>query len=281
MLQKNKIRFSSHDAVKKTASIKPSSKFFPSWFKNLPRKGENDADTVKGCIPFKEAMSLGYTIPLWTDVRVEFELGCDLFDINGNKLNMIPVKCEGSSDQFLGREFGGKVIEQVREIGKSTFYSLNEHFALFPNMPQEEALSVHSFDQVGKKCPYHGSGQDHAIYKLHCPWEIETPKGWSVYVKPYANDFDTPIRILEGVVDTDMYQGIINFPFVWVGGRDKNMTVPKGTPIAQIIPFKRGKLQLEMGNIDWNRQHSILWTMRSVLSDGYKRYFWHGGDKNE
>lgn len=282
MLRKNyKIHFNAHDAVNKTAQVVPSSKFFPDWFKNLPRKSENNIDTIKGCVPFKDAMSLGYTIPLWTDLKVEFELCCNLFDVNGNKINEIPVKYEGSSDQFLGREFVGRIVERVQEIGKSTFFSVQDGFGPFPNMPQEKPFSMHGFEQVGENCPYHKGGNDHAIYKLHSPWEIETPRGWSVYIKPYANDLHTPLRILEGVVDTDLYQGIINFPFIWIGGREKNITLPKGTPIAQIIPFKRGKLDLQIGKIDWDRQRTISWIMRSVLQDGYKRYFWHGRNKNE
>ncbi len=280
--KKNNIHFNSHDAVRKTAKVARSSKFFPEWFKNLPRMGENSAHTIKGCVPFKDAMSMGYTIPLWTDLKVEFELGCNFLDCNGNQINNVPIKYQGSSDQFLGREFAGRVVERVQEIGKSTFYSVNEEYFLFPNMShQEQALEVHSFDQVGKSCPYHGEGQDYAIHKLNSPWVIETPKGWSVYIKPYANDFNTPIRILEGVVDTDTYQGIVNLPFVWVGSREQNVVVPKGTPLAQVIPFKRSKLGLEMGEIDWGRQYSILWAMRSVLMDGYKRNFWHGRDRDE
>lgn len=278
--KKNNIKFNSFEAVKKTAKVQSSSKFFPSWFKELPKIKDDNIFTVKGCVPFKEAMSIGYTIPLWADLKVEFELGCNLFDINGNKLNYYPIQYRDTSDKFLGKEFNGNIVERVEEIGETTFYSFPDLYFQFPEKEQAETLSIHSFEQVGNGCPYKNQ-KDYAIHKLHCPWEIETPKGWSVYIKPYANDFSMPLKILEGVIDTDTYQAFINFPFIWVGAREKNTIIPKGTPIAQVIPFKREKLGIEFGKINWDRQDTILWTLRSVFNDGYKKFFWNGKKENE
>ena len=86
------------------------------------------------------------------------------------------------------------------------------------------------------------------IYKLTNPWKIVTPKGWScLYITPQHRD-DIPIKIISGVVDTDIYPHPVNFPFFI----DKAFagTVKIGTPIVQVIPFKRvnSKLNLRFKN---------------------------------
>jgi len=49
---------------------------------------------------------------------------------------------------------------------------------------------------------------------------------------------DSPFQIFTGVVDTDAYDQAVNFPF---GLKDPEFEglIPAGTPIAQVIPFKR------------------------------------------
>lgn len=51
----------------------PAKKFIPDWFKALPPKVDNkdklNAGTVKRCLPFLDAMSVGWLIPLVADVE--------------------------------------------------------------------------------------------------------------------------------------------------------------------------------------------------------------------
>jgi hypothetical protein len=70
------------------------------------------------------------------------------------------------------------------------------------------------------------------------PLYIKTPPGYSVIMTNPFNRFDSPFLFLSAIVDTDkttMYPG--NYP-IYV---KKGFTgiVPKGTPLFQIIPFKR------------------------------------------
>lgn len=70
-------------------------------------------------------------------------------------------------------------------------------------------------------------------------WTIETPKGWStLFVNPLNRDNDI-IDAMSGIVETDKYFEYINFPsFLKVRGR--TITIPRGYPLVQAIPFKRG-----------------------------------------
>ena len=74
--------------------------------------------------------------------------------------------------------------------------------------------------------------------KLHNYWTIRTPPGWSCLLVPPLNRENGVITVLAGVVDTDRYTSLINFPF-FATGADGIHTIEKGTPIVQVIPFQR------------------------------------------
>lgn len=68
-------------------------------------------------------------------------------------------------------------------------------------------------------------------------WKIQTPKGYScLFVHP-LNRLDLPFHSFSGVVDTDKHPLVINFPFVISESFDG--VIPAGTPLIQVIPFKR------------------------------------------
>ena len=50
-----------------------SRKFIPDWFKAMPMRVGNEeklnSSTIKRCVPFLEAMTVGYIIPLAADIE--------------------------------------------------------------------------------------------------------------------------------------------------------------------------------------------------------------------
>lgn len=90
------------------------------------------------------------------------------------------------------------------------------------------------------------------VWKLVNPWHIETPAGYSCLINaPFYHD-DIPIKILPGIVDTDKWANI-NFPLDL--DIDKNfdkdfqLIIPRGTPLAQVTPFKR---------VDWKMRVDVI-----------------------
>ena len=81
-------------------------------------------------------------------------------------------------------------------------------------------------------------------------------------------------EILPGVIDTDTFPVQLAFPFIMKNKKFKGI-IPKGTPIAQIVPFKRESWKMKNGNIkdlkDFNKKQ---FTISSLLMDRYKRLFW-------
>jgi antitoxin (DNA-binding transcriptional repressor) of toxin-antitoxin stability system len=78
-------------------------------------------------------------------------------------------------------------------------------------------------------------------------WTISTEPGVSVLVSHPFNRPELPFTTLAGVVDTDSYgAGLIHFPAVW-NDLDFTGTLPRGTPVAQIVPFRREQLEPTVG----------------------------------
>ena len=132
------------------------------------------------------------------------------------------------------------------------------------------ALDFHPKHQL----PYHPNGAGHNLSypKWHNTWAITTPAGYScLFISPLHRE--TPIIALPGIVDTDTYNSAVNFPFVL---RDPKMDglIPAGTPIMQVIPFKRDEFQMEIGsNEEFQQQAKVTNKLRSVFFDSYKRQF--------
>jgi hypothetical protein len=109
--------------------------------------------------------------------------------------------------------------------------------------------------------------------KFTNPWSIKTPKGYScLFTQPFHRP--SPFTILDGIVDTDKYFAPVNFPFVlnditWEG------IIPKGTPIAQVIPFKRESWKLKIGNKKIIKEQKLITSkLMSKFFDSYKTQFW-------
>ena len=128
------------------------------------------------------------------------------------------------------------------------------------------------FHQI-KQMPEHPKRNGHMSYpKWMNPWAIKTPKGYSsLFVQPMHRE--SPFTILPGVVDTDTYTAPVNFAFVL---NDINFEglIPAGTPIAQVIPFKRDAWQMSLGSqADFIEQQQVTNRLYTKFFDRYKSMF--------
>lgn len=205
----------------------PASEVIPKWFKKMPYDHGHTDNTVKRCIPFKDAMSMGYILPLWLDINVSND---------GRRV---------SFDYKNGNMFGGKVFDN------------------------------HSPLQI-KECPIRNTVYGNQPMKFLSPWVITTPPGWScMFIQP-INRFDERLHIITGVVDTDRYKSSVNFPFIWMD-KEFNGIVPQGTPLVQVIPFKRTEWNHEISDIsqkDYLTMHNISSKVTSVFKNAYRFNFW-------
>lgn len=133
--------------------------------------------------------------------------------------------------------------------------------------PEGLGLGFHPRSQVESE----PSGKP-PIPKWNNPFGITTPKGYStLFVPPIMAN---PVfNIFSGVVDTDTYHVPVRLPFElsqpdWAG------IVPAGTPIAQVIPFRRETWKLEVEKSPDPENEKQRRKVKSVFKDGYRNMFW-------
>lgn len=112
------------------------------------------------------------------------------------------------------------------------------------------------------------------LWKMH--WLPKLPKGWSAIVTSPINRPDLPFTAFTGIIDSDNFHQTDgtggNYPFLIEQGFQG--IIPIGTPMYQIIPFKRE---------DWNSstaQYNEMDSIKKYLKikkyfiNGYKKVHW-------
>jgi len=110
--------------------------------------------------------------------------------------------------------------------------------------------------------------------KFHNKWLIKTPPGYSCLFLQPMNRLEERFKIIEGVVDTDRYTNLINFPFILLK-RDEQFLFKKGEPMVQVIPFKRESYKMWSGFYYEKAHNKVLNLIQSKWIDKYKTYFWN------
>jgi hypothetical protein len=131
-------------------------------------------------------------------------------------------------------------------------------------------VSEHSEKQYSEMIAPAGYERD--PYKWEGFFAIQTPPGYSCYFTHPTNRFDLPFITLTGIVDTDNYKLPVNFPFFLKD--DFEGIIPKGTPIAQVIPIKREEWTSTKVSFD-PRVRNWIDDLKSVIFRSYKNRFWN------
>lgn len=123
-----------------------------------------------------------------------------------------------------------------------------------------------------EQAPLHPDKKPYSYPKFMSPWAIKTPKGCSILVvQPFHRE--APFTLFPGIIDSDKYFGPVNFPFVIDDPLFEGL-IPAGTPIAQIIPFKRETWKIKLGTKkDLLEQKKNIKQLQSRFFDRYKNMF--------
>ncbi len=217
----NKIVFKCLKELLELTDIKPEpiSYSIPEWFKKLEHSFTNM--TVKGCLPFMDTLTTGYLLRTQQDYY--FNL----------KKRDNPKEGESEWDYQVRpslQTIGGHLAAQSEYTGVATTPSWHGNIQLFGSKFIERNLAD-------------------VFFKFDNPWFIETPPGYSCLFVPPLNNNDNRFEVLSGIVDTDMHIQRIQFPAVFNGWKYKQGyegTVKKGTPLVQVIPFKRERWKMKI-----------------------------------
>ena len=103
-------------------------------------------------------------------------------------------------------------------------------------------------DFVSSRPPMPQFDQPKGYYKDHFAWMpdwgISLPEGYSALFMTPMNRFDLPFINTTGIVDYDKISMLGSLPFFLVDGWEG--TIPAGTPIIQVLPFKRENWEHEI-----------------------------------
>jgi hypothetical protein len=222
-------------AVVENFPVFPASANIPKWYSSLPLemgkekrffKEGTENSTIRRCVPFLDAITAGYIVPLPYDI-------------------------------FVTRE---KFVSEKGEELDLPFYSSNG-----------PGVNFHSPEQA-KDHPMNKKNKP--IAKIMSPWSVKTPSGYSCAFLPPLNGKESPIEIMSGIVDTDKYDNPVNFPFNLIDENFEGL-IPAGTPVAQVIPFKRESWKMKFGSEEDFAESRITFSkLKMKIFDSYRSQFW-------
>lgn len=134
----------------------------------------------------------------------------------------------------------------------------------------QDAIGFHPIEQA----PLHPAKKDAPYPKWSNPYAIKTPPGYSTLFLPPMHNPNGIFTVLEGIVDTDIYQAPVNFPFIlndvkWEG------IIDAGTPMIQVIPIKRDSWKHKIGSDKERMEQSMITNRLNILFfNSYKKQFW-------
>lgn len=111
---------------------------------------------------------------------------------------------------------------------------------------------------------------------LHFVWTtyvaFSIPKGYSALITHPLNRYDLPFVTLSGVIDGEFTLHFGSMPCFF--NKTFNGIIPKGTPYAQVIPFKRESWESELDEevlVEENKNQVLT---RTSSSNWYRNTFW-------
>ena len=112
--------------------------------------------------------------------------------------------------------------------------------------------------------------------KWKAGWKVETPKGYSTMFVHPLNRSDLPFYTFSGIVETDRYSVATEFPFIFNNEaiQEYPFVIEKGTPIVQVIPFKRDNWKSDVVPFDLKAIIKNNFNLKSKLFRSYKTQYW-------
>jgi len=116
------------------------------------------------------------------------------------------------------------------------------------------------------------AGCNSTPFSWKLPTAIKTPKNYSLLALHPMNRFDLPFITLSAIIDAEKTLFSGNLPFFIK--EDFEGIIPSGTPIMQLIPFKKENWKLEEDSTIQEEAAKNFFLTRTVLSGYYKKTQW-------
>jgi hypothetical protein len=166
----------------------------------------------------------------------------------------IPVTDILTSGYIIENTYEIKLNPKIRETGGYT--------ANHVECPKEGYIKEHHWEQ----CPV---GNKTHWMKITQPWTVKTPPGYScLFIQPFYQFQEW--RLFPAIVDTDKHDVPVELPGYIPSGQE--ISIMPGTPLVQVIPFKRDEWTMEM---EVKPYSSKAWFHLAKIGDAFYRKFFH------
>lgn len=221
-MKKNNVKeidFIAYDEYSANVKIfpEPMSKHLPYWYKN------------------ESNYEISHKNPNGNKMLV------DNYHTNGTFKKCMPVK----DPLFMGYAyllFADVQIRTQHNDDSGIFWKVSEEVFSFETMPSTRRIP-----------PPPGFGTT-GMFRYRGGFNVKTPPGYSIMVTHPMGYHDLPFRTIPAIIDSDKNLHGIE-PMIWLKDGIEDI-VPKGTPIAQIIPFKRDD-----------------WKSNKIVPEGLKNFY--------
>jgi hypothetical protein len=113
------------------------------------------------------------------------------------------------------------------------------------------------------------------VLKIPLPWSISTKPGWSLmYLPPimHSGSLMEDLCFYPGVIDSDKY---FHANFVFSVKNECEVFVPAGTPLVQIVPFKREKITATCTRATEKEQGFHKFSFPRINVQYYRKKLWN------
>ena len=227
----------------------------PDWYKKLDHNLK--IRTIKGCMPFLDTLTTGYVLKMPQDLYVEFNVD----QTHPETGEIIKDEKTNKPRKDIRYSYGMKGYQDIISAKQINLNSDNrQHHDTYQ-------LEGAKMIERNKNFPF---------MKILNPWLIKTPPGYSCLFVPPLNNCDDRFDIIPGIVDTDVWDLEINFPFVFNGHKYETLetVIKRGTPYVQVIPFKRDNWEMKIKTRDTKIVWKKILTFNTQLLRAYKERFW-------
>ena len=142
---------------------------------------------------------------------------------------------------------------------------------LFSWRQPDKLITTHTHSQAPLLPEIKGSKD---VFKWEIHTRLETPPGYSCLFTHPFNRHDLPFRTFTGIVETDAYPLPTLFPFQISAHFDKPFILPIGTPVAQILPFKRENWKSTRSQLEEEMKKEAYSKFLSKIIRSYKKQWW-------